>query len=196
MLKRWARWDAATKFAAISAALAAIAILGGVISWTADGMAVWEKLRGGENPPAPEKTAPAPSDSQPPAEPSTADSGEQSLLDASPVEGSSYVTVGSATVGGEAHPRALVFPGTAKTTYSISGGRNFHARAGMDDASQDCTTTFELLVDGEPKKRVTIGRGEVVDLTGDLGSGARLTLSADTAFCSATPVLLEPVLRP
>ncbi|GAA2790845.1 NPCBM/NEW2 domain-containing protein [Saccharopolyspora taberi] len=194
-------WDRNTKLTVAGVVVASLALVFGMTSYINDGLAIWDRFKppAGSAQPEPRgsgEAEPPNGDSTGSADSESTASGEENLLDADPVEGGDYVEVRSATVAGESFQRALVYPGTASITYSVTTARSFHARAGVDDGSADCEVTFELRVDGEPEKRVQVRKGEVAELTGDLGSGTRIDLAADTKFCGATPVLIDPVLRP
>ena len=134
--------------------------------------------------------------SAPPASPN----GEVYLTDRTPIEGGSSVEVGSATVRYQEYPRALVFSSASTSvSYNVDPGmRTFRSLIAMTDDSASCTLSFDVKVDGTTVRRETVQVGQTVELMAPLNGGFRLTLSSSyNDSCSeATPVVINPVLRP
>ncbi|GAA2790839.1 NPCBM/NEW2 domain-containing protein [Saccharopolyspora taberi] len=132
--------------------------------------------------------------------PPPAPNGEIYLTDRTPVEGSSSVEVGSATVRYQEYPRSLLFSSTSSSvSYNIEPSmRTFRALIGMTDDSETCALAFDVKVDGTTVRRETVQVGQSVELMAPVGGGFRLSITADSggSTCDATPVVMNPVLRP
>ncbi|CAL9390409.1 hypothetical protein SUDANB121_01252 [Nocardiopsis dassonvillei] len=111
---------------------------------------------------------------------------------------------GRAELNGEAHTRALVSTGCGDGYNPCTGwaeynlGRKwsaFTATIGVDDTSSaSATTTFTVLLDGEPEVTETLRLGETLDIEVDVRDVLRLRIQVESDDDGVLPVWADPTL--